>query len=73
MSEGLQGRPAIEHRVDGKHDCGESQCVPHLCKPMSASTVRQIHSIISGALTAAERWGWISSNPVGCQKSGLGR
>jgi integrase len=58
------GRPAIErHRVEGKHDCGESECVPHACKPMSASTVRQIHSIISGALTAAERWGWISANP----------
>ena len=67
------GRPAIEHRVDGKHDCGVSGCVPHVCKPFSASTVRQIHSIISGALTAAERWGWINSNPVGCQKSGLGR
>ena len=57
------GRPAIEHRVDGKHDCAASGCVPHVCKPFSASTVRQIHSIISGACTAAERWGWITSNP----------
>ena len=56
------GRPAIEHRVDGKHDCAASACVPHVCKPFSASTVRQMHSI-SGACTAAERWGWISSNP----------
>ncbi|HWM01349.1 MAG TPA: site-specific integrase [Actinophytocola sp.] len=30
---------------------------------MAASTVRQIHSIISAALTAAERWGWIAANP----------
>jgi integrase len=29
---------------------------------MAASTVRQIHSIISAALTAAERWGWIAAN-----------
>jgi integrase len=31
---------------------------------MAGSTVRQIHSIISGALTAAVRWDWISSNPA---------
>jgi integrase len=31
---------------------------------MAASTVRQIHSIISGALTAAVRWEWIDSNPA---------
>jgi hypothetical protein len=31
------GRPAIEHRVDGKHDCAASGCVPHVCKPFSAS------------------------------------
>jgi integrase len=58
------GRPGIEkHSTDGEHDCVVSRCVPHVCRPMAASTVRQIHSIVSGALTAAERWGWISSNP----------
>ena len=58
------GRPAIEkHGADGEHDCVASKCRPHVCKPMAASTVRQIHSIVSGALTAAERWGWISANP----------
>jgi integrase len=31
---------------------------------MAASTVRQVHSIISGALTAAVRWDWISANPA---------
>jgi integrase len=29
----------------------------HTCKPLAASTVRQIHSIISGTLSAVERWG----------------
>jgi integrase len=58
------GRPYIEkHKADGEHDCVKSKCVPHACRPMAASTVRQIHSIISGALTAAVRWDWISSNP----------
>jgi integrase len=31
---------------------------------MAASTVRQIHSIISGTLAAAVRWDWIGSNPA---------
>jgi integrase len=31
---------------------------------MAASTVRQIHSIISGALSAAVRWDWLESNPA---------
>jgi integrase len=58
------GRPQIErHKADGEHDCVVLRCVPHACKPMAASTVRQIHSIISGALSAAVRWDWISSNP----------
>jgi integrase len=60
------GRPFVErHAADGEHDCVASSCRPHACRPMAASTVRQIHSIISAALTAAERWGWIAANPVG--------
>jgi integrase len=31
---------------------------------MAASTVRQMHSIISGTLATAVRWEWISSNPA---------
>jgi hypothetical protein len=31
---------------------------------MAASTVRQIHAIISGALNAAVRWDWITTNPT---------
>ncbi len=40
------------------------KCKPHVCKPMAASTVRQIHAIISGALSAAVRWDWLESNPA---------
>jgi integrase len=58
-------RPFIEkHQAAGEHDCVEKKCRPHVCKPMAASTVRQIHSIISGTLTAAVRWEWIGSNPA---------
>ncbi|MGW1682053.1 hypothetical protein [Saccharopolyspora sp. NPDC002376] len=31
---------------------------------MAASTVREIHAVISGTLDAAERWDWISFNPA---------
>lgn len=57
-------RPFVEHRVIGEHDCAASKCRKHVCKPLAASSVRQIHAIISGALTAAARWGWIPYNPA---------
>lgn len=57
------GKPFIEkHKVDGEHDCVEQKCKLHKCDPLAKSTVRQIHSVISGTLNAAERWGWIDSN-----------
>lgn len=58
------GLPFIEHTTEDKHVCAEAGCKPHACKPMAASTVRQIHSIISGVLNAAVRWEWIDSNPA---------
>ncbi|ANY06754.1 site-specific integrase [Pseudonocardia sp. HH130630-07] len=83
------GRPYVEHRIDGPHECREvrhkrppgrppasgypehdcaergcavSECREHVCRPLAAATVRKIHFIIRAALTAAERWEWISSN-----------
>ena len=58
------GKPIVEHQADGEHNCVAAKCRPHMCKPMAASTVRQIHSIISGALSAAVRWDWLESNPA---------
>jgi len=59
------GKPFIErHKSTEQHDCVTLECVPHKCRPMAASTVRQIHSIISGTLTAAVRWDWLGSNPA---------
>ena len=59
------GRPHMErHQNDGEHDCAVAGCALHKCRPMANSTVRQIHSIISGALSAAVRWDWIGSNPA---------
>jgi len=62
---GCDGTPFIEkHKKAGDHDCKVEKCKAHKCNPMATSTVRQIHAIISGALDAAERWGWIGSNPA---------
>lgn len=58
------GRPTVVHRAKGEHDCGKARCGPHVCKPMAASTVRQMHAVISGALSAAVRWDWLPNNPA---------
>jgi DNA-binding transcriptional MocR family regulator len=29
-----------------RHDCPRSMCRPHVCKPMAALTIRQIHAIL---------------------------
>jgi hypothetical protein len=47
------GRP----RVGEEHDCAASGCqviefLRHRCKPMQASTIRQIHAILSAVLGA---------------------
>jgi integrase len=48
-----EGRPFIVHATADEHDCVKAKCKPRECKPLAASTVRQIHSIISGVLNAA--------------------
>ena len=45
------------------HDCRSAGCRPHVCHPMKASTIRGIHSILSGAFAAAQRWEWTHRNP----------
>ncbi|MGH3615505.1 MAG: tyrosine-type recombinase/integrase [Pseudonocardia sp.] len=59
------GKPFIErHAEAGPHDCVVAGCKRHVCKPYAASSVRSIHAILSGACSAAVRWGWISFNPM---------
>jgi integrase len=59
------GKPLIEeHKAEGSHDCAAVKCRAHVCEPYAASSIRQIHAILSGALSAAVRWGWISYNPM---------
>ena len=55
------GRP---RRPGRGHDCRLAGCRPHVCKPMKAKTIRNIHSILSGAFATAKRWEWIDWNPA---------
>lgn len=59
------GKSFVElHVEEGKHDCVTAGWKRHVCKPYAASSVRSIHAILSGACSAAVRWGWISFNPI---------
>jgi DNA-binding GntR family transcriptional regulator len=39
---------------DRGHDCKRAGCQPHVCKPLTAKTIRNIHNILSGAFSTAE-------------------
>ncbi|MDQ4115986.1 MAG: site-specific integrase, partial [Actinomycetota bacterium] len=56
-------RTLVDHRTSQNHKC-DKRCGSHRCKPLSKSTIRQIHVILSGALKRAVRWGWIARNPI---------
>ena len=57
--------PRLSRRRPGHgHDCSRAGCRPHVCHPMKASTIRGIHSILSGAFAAAQRWEWTDRNPA---------
>jgi integrase/DNA-binding transcriptional regulator YhcF (GntR family) len=57
------GRPFIEHAIADEHEC-TARCRPHECRPLAASSIRQIHFCLSGALRRAIRWQWINVNPL---------
>jgi integrase len=56
--------PGARTRPGPAHDCRSAGCRPHVCHPMKASTIRGIHSILSGAFAAAQRWEWTDRNPA---------
>jgi integrase len=57
--------PRLSRRRPGPgHDCQLPGCRPHVCHPMKPSTIRGIHSILSGAFAAAQRWEWTDRNPT---------
>jgi integrase len=59
----------VKHRRRIAHDCDELgcrvlECKPHECRSLAASSIRQIHWILSGAFARAVRWRWITQNPI---------
>ncbi|MGH9176157.1 MAG: hypothetical protein ACRD1H_17450 [Vicinamibacterales bacterium] len=46
------GGGSVDHRTMSEHSC-DSLCRRHVCRPLSASTIRQIDWILSGALRRA--------------------
>jgi integrase len=58
-----RGKPFTEHRTSRPHDC-DDRCAPHTCRPLTASSTRQIHAVLSSAYSAAVRWGWVAFNPM---------
>jgi integrase len=57
-------RPFVEHRTNVRHEC-DHRCGPHTCRALGASTIRQIHFILSGAFRQAVRWRWVALSPMG--------
>lgn len=53
----------IDHRTPRSHECDE-RCRPHVCKPLSNTTIRHIHHLLSGAYKRAVRWRWVATSPV---------
>jgi hypothetical protein len=57
------GRRLIDHRTEREHEC-DQRCRPHVCRPLAASTLRQIHWILSGAFDRAVRWGHLTVTQI---------
>jgi integrase/DNA-binding transcriptional regulator YhcF (GntR family) len=53
----------MDHWFDGEHEC-DMRCKKHVCQPLKASGIRQIHFILSGAYQRAVRWHWVGANPL---------
>jgi integrase len=61
--EHCNGESRTEHRTRAAHECDE-RCGPHVCRPLSDSTMRQIHYLLSSAFKRAVRWRWVTVSPL---------
>jgi integrase/DNA-binding transcriptional regulator YhcF (GntR family) len=57
------GTRKVDHYTEDAHAC-DDRCKKHKCRPLAASSIRQIHWCLSSALTRALRWKWITVNPL---------
>jgi integrase len=56
-------RRGVDHRTPREYVCDE-RCRPHICSPLSGTTVRHIHFVLRAAYEKGVRWRWVASNPV---------
>ena len=59
--ERCEGRGHTRHRTSKPHEC-DDRCCPKDCRPLSASSIRAIHWVISAAFAQAVRWHWTGTN-----------
>ena len=62
------GDAPTPRQLGPRHDCTRSGCRRHVCRPLSAATIRQLHAVLSGAFGAAVRWEWIDRSPAASAK-----
>lgn len=58
------GPPTIHRTPNRPAPRIDTRCHPDQCKPRSASSVRQLHFILSGAFKWAVRSQWVATNPI---------
>ncbi|WP_228770088.1 tyrosine-type recombinase/integrase [Actinokineospora alba] len=58
-----KGRRYVEHRRKRPHDCVESGCREHVCRPLGAASIVKIQSILRKSGKSAVRWKWVGTNP----------
>jgi integrase len=68
VGEAAAGAGRSARRPGREHDCKRSGCGAHVCKPMKATTIRNIHHVLSGAFAAAQRWEWTDRDPAASAK-----
>jgi hypothetical protein len=56
-------RDGTDQRTSREHVCDE-RCRPHVCRPLSPTTIRHIHFVLRGAYQKGVRWRWVCANPV---------
>ncbi|GAA1858264.1 hypothetical protein GCM10009836_43080 [Pseudonocardia ailaonensis] len=57
------GQKLVDHRTPRAHEC-DGRCRPHVCRPLSNTTILHVHHVLSGAYRKAVRWRWVSVSPV---------
>lgn len=53
----------VRHRTQRQHEC-DTRCRVVPCQPLSESSIRAAHWMLSAAFSRAVRWRWLGRNPI---------